>query len=253
VTGSGPGILLAHGAGGSVEPTFGGALPALAAAHTVVGPDYPGAGATPRAAEPLTLDALADSVVAAALAAGVETFTVLGFSLGAAVAVRAATRHPDRVRGLVLTAGLARADNRVRLTMDIWKDGMERGDRPAFSRFLTLTGLSETFLNALPPAGPGGLEEVVADGAAGLEPGTADHAAVVRAVDLTAELPHLRVPVLVINATEDDIIPPAQSRRLAAAIPGAEYAELATGHVVMAEQPERWQSLIMDFLARHGL
>lgn len=48
VRGSGPGLLLAHGSGGSVEGNFGTILDDLAAAHTVVGPDYPGAGQTPR-------------------------------------------------------------------------------------------------------------------------------------------------------------------------------------------------------------
>src|SRR4051794_22498174 len=47
VHGSGPGLLLAHGAGGSAEANFGPVLPELAAGYTVVAPDYPGP-ATPR-------------------------------------------------------------------------------------------------------------------------------------------------------------------------------------------------------------
>ncbi|MBB5934801.1 pimeloyl-ACP methyl ester carboxylesterase [Streptomyces zagrosensis] len=59
VTGSGPGLLLAHGASGSIEGNFVPLIPALAAGHTVVAPDYPGSGATPRATGPLMLDGLA--------------------------------------------------------------------------------------------------------------------------------------------------------------------------------------------------
>lgn len=47
VRGTGPGLLLAHGAGGGVQPNFGPILDGLAEHHTVVGPDYPGTGRTP--------------------------------------------------------------------------------------------------------------------------------------------------------------------------------------------------------------
>lgn len=45
--GSGPGLLLAHGAGGGIEANYGPIMEGLAARHTVVGVDYPGTGDTP--------------------------------------------------------------------------------------------------------------------------------------------------------------------------------------------------------------
>jgi pimeloyl-ACP methyl ester carboxylesterase len=54
VRGSGPGLALAHGAGGSIERNYGPILDHLAAGHTVVGVDYPGTGDTPRSDTPLT-------------------------------------------------------------------------------------------------------------------------------------------------------------------------------------------------------
>jgi pimeloyl-ACP methyl ester carboxylesterase len=115
VMGSGPGILLAHGGGGSIAGNYGPILDDLATTHTVVGPDYPGSGDTPRSPEPLALDDVADTLVRTAVDAGVDRFTVLGYSLGTAVAVRIAVRHPERVTGLVLTAGFTYPDNRMRL------------------------------------------------------------------------------------------------------------------------------------------
>lgn len=50
--GSGPGLLLAHGAGSSLAGTYGPVLKALAARHTIVGIDYPGSGDTPRSTTP---------------------------------------------------------------------------------------------------------------------------------------------------------------------------------------------------------
>ena len=147
---AGPGILLAHGATGSVEGNYGGLLPALSASgHHVVAPDYPGSGDSPRATGPLELDALADAVVAAATGAGLETFTVIGYSMGAAVAVRAAARHPERVRGLVLTAGLARADARTTVWMDLFLHVLERADHAGFAQARALAGLAPERLNSL--------------------------------------------------------------------------------------------------------
>src|SRR5438477_11071253 len=79
----GPGILLAHGATGSVRSNYEELIPVLAASgHRIVAPDYPGSGDTPRADGPSTLDALADALVAEAGAAGLDTFTLIGFSMG---------------------------------------------------------------------------------------------------------------------------------------------------------------------------
>ena len=98
VAGTGPGLLLAHGATGSVGDNFAPVLAALAAEHTVVAPDYPGSGDTPVAAAPLDLDELTDAVVDSAVRRGVGRFAVLGFSLGTLVAVPVAAAIAVLVR-----------------------------------------------------------------------------------------------------------------------------------------------------------
>src|SRR6185312_12081973 len=80
VGGTGSGLVLAHGVGGSVVLNYGLILDGLGAGHTVVGVDYPGTGRTPRAADRLTLDFLADQLIAAADAEGLERFALAGFS-----------------------------------------------------------------------------------------------------------------------------------------------------------------------------
>lgn len=248
---AGPGLLLAHGATGSVQSNYGALIPALTATgHRVVAPDYPGSGDTPRAKDALELDALADAVVAEATAAGLQTFTLIGYSMGTAVSVRAAARHPERVRGLILTAGLAKADPRAVVWMDLWLHLLARDDYTGFARAGALSALSPDRLNALSPAELA----TVLDPDPTLPPiGSAEQAALVRTLDTTADLPGISVPTLVIATTLDALIHPSNSRYLADHIPGAEYAELATGHVPMIEHPEEWQNLIQDFLARHGL
>ncbi|MEU9120207.1 alpha/beta fold hydrolase [Streptomyces sp. NPDC048506] len=247
----GPGILLAHGATGSVASNYGDLIPLLASSgHRVVASDYPGSGDTPRATGPLELDVLADAVVAEATAAGLETFTLIGFSMGTAVSVRAAARHPERVRGLVLTAGLAKADARTTVWVDLWLRLLAHGDYQGFAQARALSGLSLERFNALTP------EELdtVLDPDPSLPPaGSAEQAALVRTLDTTADLPGLSVPTLVIATTLDTLLHPSHSRYLADHIPGAEYAELATGHLPMVERPEEWQNLITAFLAKHRL
>lgn len=244
VHGSGPGIVLAHGAGGGIESNFGALRRLLAADHTVVGSDYPGDDT------PLTLDGLADALVGAAVEAGLETFTIIGFSLGTAVAVRAAARHPDRVTGLLLTAGFAVPDNRARLIVRSWQDLLDRGDHDGFARLILATGFSPRYLNDLPADL---LAEIVGQTAATIPGGTRRQAALVETVDTTADLANIAVPTLVVATTADLLIDPANSRALAAAIPHAEYTEIDAGHVVMAEQPEAWHKLLTDFLHRHNL
>ncbi|GAA0466111.1 alpha/beta fold hydrolase [Streptomyces stramineus] len=249
VRGSGPGILLAHGAGGSIAGNFTPIIPALAQGHTVVAPDYPGSGDTPRAAE-LTLDDLADALVASATEAGLETFTLVGYSLGTLVSVRAAARHPERVRGLVLTAGLARPDNRALATLDLWRKLLADGDTETFARLIALSGFGAPFFNAVPRAELGVFYKLLANG---VPAGAFEQAGVVQDSDTTGDLAGISVPTLVIATTLDTLVTPDNSRMLADRIPGAEYAEIEAGHVVMAERPEEWERLILAFLAKHGL
>ncbi|MGA5133153.1 alpha/beta fold hydrolase [Streptomyces olivoreticuli] len=249
VRGSGPGVLLAHGAGGSIAGNFTTLIPSLVAHHTVVAADFPGSGATPRA-DVLTADLMADALVAQADAAGLDTFTVIGYSMGTLVSVRLAARHPERVRGLVLTAGLAKADNRVLASLDLWQKLLAHGDLEAFARFTALSGFSPGFFNAMPEDQLPSFYNLLIKG---VPAGAAEQAAVVQTTDTTGDLAGISVPTLVIAPLQDALVSPGNSRVLADGIPGAEYAELDTGHIVMAERPEQWSRLIVDFLSRHGL
>ncbi|MGW4402215.1 alpha/beta fold hydrolase [Amycolatopsis nivea] len=236
VSGQGPGLLLAHGAGGGVTANFGPLLDDLARTHTVVGADYPVAGGT--------LDELADGLVATAVDAGVEKFAVLGYSLGTAVAVRAATRHPERVTGLILTAGFARPDARMKLALDLWAE-LLKGDRALLAKYLMLAAVSEPFLAALTPEQ---LAEAVAGLAESVPAGTAYQVELVRKVDTRAELAAIAVPTLVIATTLDSLVPPRHSRELADGIPGAELVEIASGHGIGEEAPEAWLTAIRKVL-----
>ncbi|AZM91313.1 alpha/beta fold hydrolase [Streptomyces sp. W1SF4] len=242
----GPGLLLAHGAGGSVEANFGPLLDALAARHSVVGVDYPGAGGTPKSGEPLSLDELADRLVDAADAEGLERFAVLGYSLGGNVAVRVATRYPERVTALVLTASFARAGHGIGLVGELWSELARRGENELLARLLVPLVLSEEQLEVL---SPGQLEDAVRGTASTVPPGSGDHAALIKGTDLRAELAGIGVPVLVVETTRDRLVPRAAQQELARALPDARRAELPTGHLPFAERPAEWAALVTEFLS----
>ncbi|MEU6105811.1 alpha/beta fold hydrolase [Streptomyces flaveolus] len=246
--GSGPGLLLAHGAGGGIEANYGPILDGLAAQHTVVGVDFPGAGKTPQSQTPLDADELADQMVAAADAEGLDTFAVSGYSLGGPVAIRLASRHPERVTALVLSATFAYADTRTDLAASIWQQLYETGQHTLLASYLNLMASSENTLNASAAAQVHASAQQLAFD---IPSGTKDHVDLVRRIDVRADLAAIAVPTLAVVTTEDSLISPDLQRHLAAGIPTAEVAELSTGHLPFAERPQEWLKLITDFLARH--
>ncbi|NUU25218.1 MAG: alpha/beta fold hydrolase [Streptomycetaceae bacterium] len=247
VRGNGPGLLLAHGGGGGVGPNFDAVLDGLAERYTVVGPDYPGTGGTPRATAPLDLDTLTDQVVAAAVEEGLETFAVCGYSLGTAVAVRAATRHPERVTALVLTAGFAYPNPRMRLAVRTWLDHLRAMDLDPdrIAAFLALIGIGNQALDAFDEAA---LDKLLKDAVATVPPGTEDHVALVERVDVRADLAAVRVPTLVVSTTLDQLATPYHHRQLADGIAGSRFAELESGHLPFAERPTEWLAMMRAFL-----
>ncbi|GAA2105096.1 alpha/beta fold hydrolase [Streptomyces albiaxialis] len=245
--GSGPALLLAHGAGGGIEGNFGLVLDDLARDHTVIGPSYPGVGRTPLPEEPLDLDVLADSLVASAVERGHERFAVLGESLGSAVAVRVATRHPERVTALVLTAGFAVADPVLDGAARLIATLTEAGERRAVARFAALTVLAEHHLAAMSPTD---IEEAVNGVLAGMPDGMPAHFELITRVDVRDDLAHVRVPTLVAVPTGDRLVLPDSTRRLAHGIAGATLLELPGGaHILDETDRAEWLTHVRRFLA----
>jgi 3-oxoadipate enol-lactonase len=70
-------------------------------------------------------------------------------------------------------------------------------------------------------------------------------------LDLTAELPSIALPTLVLVGTHDAITPPRDSRQIAELIPGAELVELpGAGHMLMYERTAEVDARIVDFARR---
>lgn len=95
-------LVLLHGAFSAIGTSFGLLLPGLAETRRVIAFELQAHGRTADIDRPLSLEAMADDVAAAVGLLGIDRADVLGYSMGGAVALRVAIRHPSVVRKLVL-------------------------------------------------------------------------------------------------------------------------------------------------------
>jgi pimeloyl-ACP methyl ester carboxylesterase len=100
IHGSGRPLLLLHGAFMTAN-SFGDLLPGLAARYRVIVPELQGHGRTADIDRAITYEQLADDGAALLEHLGIEQADVVGYSLGGAVALQLAIRHPELVRKLV--------------------------------------------------------------------------------------------------------------------------------------------------------
>src|SRR5829696_1281083 len=103
VRGEGEPLILLHGGFGAIE-MFGEVLPLLAEGRQVIGVDLQAHGRTADIDRPMTYEAMADDVAALIGHLGLQKADVMGYSLGGAVALQTATRHPEAVRKAVLVS-----------------------------------------------------------------------------------------------------------------------------------------------------
>ncbi|MFB4271165.1 alpha/beta fold hydrolase [Nonomuraea sp. GTA35] len=235
--GSGPGLVMVHGTGGDAVTNYAHLVPGLADLRTVITPDYAGSGHTFDPGGDLTLDLLAGQVAAAFE----EPSDLVGFSLGAAVAAKVAADRPELVRRLVLIAGWTHlADSRLELGLRTWAR-LATTDPESFAAYGPLVGFSPGFVSSV---GAGTLM-------AGEPPhGTLRQIELDLRVDIRDLLPKITAPTLVIGNTRDYLVPVEHARAMHAAVPGSEYAELDSGHVVLHERPAEVTALIREFITR---
>src|SRR5688500_15811871 len=139
VQGSGDPFVLVHGSTGS-RATWMQQTPLLAERFQVVLPEYAGGGASTNPDRPLEVDELVAQVLGAVDDAGVDTFHLAGYSLGAVVGAALAAAEPDRVRTLALVNGWAKTDARMKFTFDLW-ERLYRADVDLFTRYVLADGL----------------------------------------------------------------------------------------------------------------
>lgn len=238
------GLLLLHGFAGSRD-AWAAHAPGLGSALEVIAVDLPGHGANPEAASvEATADALARQL-------GGRRVHVLGYSLGARVALVLAIAHPAILSRLVLespSAGLADESERCarrradeRLADDLEREGIEafvdRWERsPVLASHAALdpavAARQRAIRLAQDPHGLAGSLRLAGQGAM---------------APLHDRLAGIRSPTLVIAGSRDPARPRAEV--VAAGIPGARLAVVeGAGHTPHLERPDAFRRLVTDFL-----
>lgn len=175
---------------------------------------------------------------------------LLGISQGAHAVIRYAVAHPERVSHLILYGGYAsgwarrgaaQAEhyNAVREMVRLgWAS-----ENPAFR---------QTFTSRFVPGGTHEQLDWFNDLCrVSIAPDMAVRLLESRAhAEIGEWLPQLRVPTLVIHASQDGVVPLAEGRRLACEIPGAEFLQLdSRNHVLLSHEPawERFKDAVLEF------
>jgi pimeloyl-ACP methyl ester carboxylesterase len=96
-------------------------LPAYTEHFSCISVDLPGSGESDKPAGPYSTETYADQLSGFLGAIGVEHAHVAGVSLGAAVGLQLAARHPERVRSLSLHSAWDRTDAYQRTIVELWR------------------------------------------------------------------------------------------------------------------------------------
>ena len=97
--------MLIHGAFSAIGTSFAETLPGLSATRRVIAVEFQGHGHTADTDRPMTMDAIAEDVIALLQHLGVDRADVFGYSTGAAIGLLMAISHPETVRRLIYLSG----------------------------------------------------------------------------------------------------------------------------------------------------
>ena len=244
VEGSGPWLTLSHSL--SCDLTMWDELAAaLAPTFTVLRYDTRGHGGSSAPAGAYSFEQLTADAVGLLDALKVERTHFLGLSMGGMIGQHLALAHPARLDKLVIANSTSRIppeagplwDERIAIVRGQGGAGVVEG---TLGRWFTpgfrtarpdLTARIGKLIAETPPAGYIGC------------------ASAIRALDITARIPAIAAPTLVIAGADDPGTPPAMSQVIADAIPGARLEIIqSASHLSCIEQPAEFLRLVADFL-----
>jgi 3-oxoadipate enol-lactonase len=241
VHGRGPGVLLVHGSGGH-HAAWWQQVAALRGDYTVITMDLRGFGCSrweaghDSAAFPGDVIAVLDAVAAAG---GPDRAVLVGQSIGAAAALRAALDRPDRAAGVVLAHSLGGLKH-PELAALVKADRAAAEQIPVLDRLLTpefrarQPGLAFLFqqMGTFNTAKMGDLRNLGSDG------------------PTLEELSAAPFPVLLLAGEHDRVLSPATVARAGELLPGARVEVVPGGpHSMYWETPALFNDALRRFLA----
>jgi 3-oxoadipate enol-lactonase len=219
-------------------------IAALSARHRVIAPDYRGLGKSAVPPEASTMELLAQDVRALLQHLRIERAAVAGLSMGGYLAFELYRQAPGLFRGIVLCDTRAGADS---------EEG--KATREKFARTVIekgLTWVSDEMIPKLlrPQPDPAIVKEVRSLISEGTPAGVAAaQRGMARRPDSTPTLATIGCPTLVVVGAQDQLTPPAESERMAAAVKGAKLVKVPNaGHLANLENAQAFNAALSAFV-----
>jgi pimeloyl-ACP methyl ester carboxylesterase len=220
-----------------------------AAGHRVIAPDLRGYGDSEVTEGMVRLSDFADDIAALLDRSGIERAVIGGVSMGGQIAMEFQRRYPRRVRALVLSDTSAPAETeegkagRNRLADRLLAEGMAGYADEVIDKMLAAYNVS-----AMPDVAGRVLAMMRATdprGAAAALRGRAERP------DYRPTLAEVDTPVLIVVGADDAYTPLAAAEEIQRHAPHAVLAVIPdAGHLPGAEQPDRFNTVLLDFLAQ---
>lgn len=237
----GPALVFLHYWGGSSR-TWRHVVDALSPDYRTVAIDQRGWGKSAAPEAGYALSDLADDVLAVVDALALESYILVGHSMGGKAAQLAASRRPRGLRGLVLVAPAPPTPLALPLEA---RQGMVHA-------YDSRESIVATVQQVLAPGGlsDGDLDTVIVDSLAGALQARNAWPLATSQEDITAEMPKIEVPVIVISGEHDRVDPPeVLLRELLPRIPQAKRVVLpGVGHLLPLEAPAELAHVIKAFV-----
>lgn len=238
--GAGEPVLLVHSLGTSSH-LWASTMAALAPRFRVIALDCRGHGGSSNHGG-FTVDAIAEDALAAADALGIVRFHYVGISMGGLFGVAAYARAPDRFLSLTLADSYASVGAagppRLAATRELLKTTSMRDFATSYVNDTLMPGTAQ----AIHEAAINAIAAMSVD----------DYLQTLEAIllaDVSAQLPGIRVPTLLIVGEQDQRTPVATSKGLAAAIEGSELVVAPqAGHLAVLDQPQVFNDALARFL-----
>ncbi len=230
--GAGPPLVLLHGATSTGREDFAAQVPWLSKAFRIYLPDARGHGSTSwDAAHGFSYGQLVDDLGAFVDALGLDTFHLLGFSMGAMTALQFAARHPGRLRTLVIVGITTQREPRTSVVRRLMDPARIERDDPAWAALL------------------GRRHDPVHGGGAWrrLLPAIAADVAVQPLLG-PADLRRIELPALVAVGDRDPFVPVDHAWGLMRQLPNARLLVApGCGHEVMVQRPSLFNDACAEF------